>query len=212
MQNVVVSVFKVESEGYQATTELKQNPGTDASFVVEGALVKKEAGSYKVLDSFDTGVYTSDDTMFGSVIGMCIGVLGGPIGVLLGGSIGALAGLSIDAEEAGTSASMIEQIIGKLDDDMVALIALVNEDNESILDSKLSKYETTIARFDAAVVAQEVEKANELQKEMERQAKAELRRQNKEEHKAKVDAKRNQMKASFENFKAKHSKKEVEQA
>ena len=101
----------------------------------------------------------------------------------------------------------MEQIAGKLDDG-VALIALTDEDDEDVLDDKLSAYKTVIARFDAAVVAQEVDAAREMQKEMARQAKADLRKQRKEEFKGKIEEKRDKLKAQVASVKAKHSKSE----
>ena len=188
MQNVIVGLFEVESEGFQAITELKQNPGDDKSFISQAALLKKDAGQVKVLDSFDTGVTTSDDMALGGLMGMCVGILGGPIGMLL---------------DAIDNASMIEQIAGKLEDGAVALIGLTDEEDENILDEKLSKYKTVIARFDAAVVAQEVDAAREMQAEMERQALEKLRKQKTDEFKSKVEAHRDKMKAHFEELKAK---------
>ncbi len=202
MQNVLVSVFEIESEGYQAITELKNAPGSDVSFVSQAVLVKKENGVLKVLDSFDTGVKTADDAALGGLIGMCIGILGGPIGMLLGAGWGSLAGMTIDASDAVDAASLIEQIAGKLDEG-VTLIGLTDEADESILDNKLSAYKTVIARFDAAVVSQEVDTAREIQKEMARQAKADLRKQRKEEFKEKVEEKRNKLKAQFASLKSK---------
>ena len=90
MQNVIVCLFDVESEGYQAITELRNAPGNDKSFISQAVLIKKENGALKALDSFDTGVKTSDDTAIGGLIGMCVGVLGGPIGMLLGAGWGSL--------------------------------------------------------------------------------------------------------------------------
>ena len=203
MQNVIVGLFEVESEGFQAITELKQNPGDEKSFISQAALLKKEAGQVKVLDSFDTGVTTSDDMALGGLMGMCVGILGGPIGMLLGGSLGSLTGMTVDAADAIDNASMIEQIAGKLEDGAVALIGLTDEEDEGVLDEKLSKYKTVIARFDAAVVAQEVDAAREMQAEMERQALEKLRKQKTDEFKSKVDAHRDKMKAHFEELKAK---------
>ena len=114
MQNIIVALFEVESEGYQALTELKQNPGTEKSFISQAALLKKENGICNVIDSFDTGANTTDDTVIGGLIGMCVGVLGGPIGVLLGGSMGALTGMSLDTVDVIDSISMFEQITEKL--------------------------------------------------------------------------------------------------
>ena len=203
MQNVIVGLFEVESEGFQAITELKQNPGDDKSFISQAALLKKDAGQVKVLDSFDTGVTTSDDMALGGLMGMCVGILGGPIGMLLGGSLGSLTGMTVDAADAIDNASMIEQIAGKLEDGAVALIGLTDEEDEGVLDEKLSKYKTVIARFDAAVVAQEVDAAREMQAEMERQALEKLRKQKTDEFKSKVEAHRDKMKAHFEDLKAK---------
>ena len=44
-KNVVVTVFKVESEGYQALTELKQAAEGENHFVTAAALVKKEGNT-----------------------------------------------------------------------------------------------------------------------------------------------------------------------
>ena len=206
MLNIIVSVFEVESEGYQALTELKKNREIGTSFMSEAILVDKKNGSYKVLDSFDTGAVSANDTLTGGLIGMCIGVLGGPIGMLLGGGIGVLTGMGVDAVDAGENASLLEQIAGKLGDDTIALIGLAYEEDESIFDSILTRYDAIIARFDAAVVEQEVEKAKDMHKEMENLAKLEMRNQKKEEHKAKVDERRNKMKAAIAAMKEKHKK------
>ena len=179
-KNVVVAVFKVESEGYQALSELRQAAGAETYLVSAAALVKKEKDSCFYLDGFDTGVQTTNDTMIGGLIGMTIGILGGPLGMLLGGSYGALVGSTVDAGEAMFGASMLDQIADKMDDGMVALVALTEEENEEALDAKLSAYDTIIARFDAEAVAEEVDRAYEKQAEMARQARMELRKEKKE--------------------------------
>ena len=109
-QNIVVSLFEVESEAYQAMTQLKQYPGDDRSYISAAALVKKTDGALSTLDSFDTGIHTTDDTAIGGLVGALFGVLGGPVGVLLGGSYGMLLGSAIDTDDAIAGASMIEQI------------------------------------------------------------------------------------------------------
>ena len=174
-QNIVVSIFEVESEAYQAMTQMKQYPGDDQSYVSAAALVKKENGAMRVLDGFDTGSDTSDDTAIGGMMGAFLGILGGPIGVLLGTGYGALLGSTFDAEDALMNASMLEQIVGKMVDGEVAIIGLAYEEEESILDQKLAGFKTRIARFDAATVAAEVEEAQMMEAEMARLARKELR-------------------------------------
>ena len=188
-KNVIVAVFKVESEGYQALSELRQEAGAETYLVSAAALVKKKKDACFYLDGFDTGVQTTNDTMIGGLIGMTIGILGGPLGMLLGGSYGALVGSTVDAGEAMFGASMLDQIADKLDDGMVALVALTEEENEEALDAKLSAYDTIIARFDAEAVAEEVDRAYEKQAEMARQARMELRKEQKE--KAREELKEN---------------------
>ncbi len=188
-KNVIVAVFKVESEGYQALSELRQAAGGENYIVSAAALVKKENDVCKYLDGFDTGVNTANDTLIGGLIGMIVGILGGPIGVLLGGSYGALIGMTVDAEDAMFGVSMLDQIEDKLDDGMVALVALTGEESDEALDAKLSSYDCVIARFDAEAVAEEVDKAYEKQAEMARQARMELHKERKE--KAREDLEEN---------------------
>ena len=174
-KNIIVAVFKVESEGYQALTELKQAAGSDEYLVSAAALIKKQNGAYAMLDGFDTGAQTADDTVVGGLVGMTVGILGGPIGMLLG------------ASDALLDAAMLEQIAGKLDDGTVALIALAVENTPDQLDARLSAFDTVIARFDADVVAKEVGKAVEMEQEMARQAKLQLREEKKNQLRQKAE-------------------------
>jgi uncharacterized membrane protein len=176
-KNVIVAVFSVESEAFQALSELRQEAGAETYLISAAALVKKQGDVCQYLDGFDTGVNTTNDAVIGGLIGMTVGLLAGPIGMLLGGSYGTLVGLTVDANDAMFGASMLDQIANKLDDGMVALVALAGEESNDALDAKLSKYDTVIARFDAEAVADEVDRAYEAQAEMARQANAELRKE-----------------------------------
>ena len=179
-KNIIVTVFKVESEGFQAFTELKQSAAGETYFVNAAALVKKEKDTCTVLDGFDTGVSTKNDTVIGGAIGMLLGVLGGPVGMLLGASYGALVGMNVDAADTLYGASMLEQIADKLDDGIVAIVALAGEESQDTLDGLMSKFDTVIARFDAEAVAEEVDEAYEMQYELARQARMKLRKEKKE--------------------------------
>lgn len=185
-KNVLVAVFKVESEGFQALAELRQAAEGETYAVSAAALVKKEKNVCTYLDGFDTGAHTTNDAVIGGLIGMTLGILGGPLGVLLGGSYGSLVGMTVDAGDACFGASMLDQMADKLDDGMVALIALTAEDNNAALDAKLSAYDTVIARFDAEAVAEEVDMAYEKQSELARQAKEEVHKKEMAEFRAEL--------------------------
>ena len=209
-QNIIVGLFEVESEAYQALTELKQYPGNDASYLSAAALVKKENGALRMLDGFDTGSNTMDDMAVGGLVGALFGVLGGPIGILLGGSYGMLIGSAFDADDALMNASMLEQIAGKMEDGDVAVIGLAFEEDEALLDQKLGKFKTMIIRFDAAAVAAEVEEARLLEEEMARQARKELRDEKKAARKEKREEKKAKLSADWDGFKAKFKKEKAE--
>ena len=207
MYNIIAAIFDVESEGYQAMTTLSKTPIIEETSILQMALVKRENGAIKVCDSYDSGIHTTDDMLLGGLLGGLIGILGGPMGVLLMGSYGTLAGSLVDTGDALDSATVMEKVADKLMDGEVALVMLAEEINEDEIDSKLKGYKVTIARFDAAVVAEEVEQAAEAQKEMERQARKELRAAKKEERKDKREAKKAEISASFADFKEKFKKK-----
>lgn len=210
VQNIVVGLFEVESEAYQALAELRQNPGNDSSYLSAAALIKKENGALRMLDGFDTGADTSDDMAVGGLVGALFGILGGPVGILLGGSYGMLVGSVLDTDDTVMNASMLEQISKKMVDGEIAIIGLAYEENEEILDAKLNKFKTTIVRFDAATVAAEVEEAAALEDEMARQARKDLRDEKKAARKEKREEKKAKMSAEWEGFKARFKKKDKE--
>ncbi len=203
MQNIIAVNFKVESEGYQAITTLRQEPLTEQTAILEMALVKRNEGKLTVCDSFNSGAHTTDDTARDGLLGGLLGIIGGPVGVLLGGSAGALTGSVIDAGEAADGASMIETVASKMFDGDNCLIILAEESEEAALDKRLSAFDTEILRFDAAVIAEEVEEARLMEKEMARQARMQLRAAKKEERKQKIEAKRAEIEAGFEKMRAK---------
>ena len=203
MQNIIAAIFENESEGFQAMTQLRQNPVTDDAAILQLALVKNRDNKIGVLDRFETGFDTSDDMLIGGLVGSLVGVLGGPVGVLLMGSYGMLAGSLFDMDDAINDEAMVETVAGKLLDGEVALIALADEKKEAYLDEQLGKFKTQILRFDAAVVAQEVDEAEKMEKEMARQARAELRKSKKDDFKKGVEEKRSKISADFAALKEK---------
>lgn len=206
MENVVAVLFEVESEAYQALAELKKNAVNEVFTISQVGLVKKKDGRILPYEGFDSGVDTRDDTVKGGLIGGLIGIFGGPLGVLFTGSLGALIGSAVDSGDAQKNLSMLERVCEKLEDDSVMLIALVQETDEDILNGRLSKFKTEILRWDAAVIAMEVEEAQKLEKEMQKLAKERMREQKKEERKQEREQRRAKIQADFEALKQKHKK------
>ena len=202
-ESVITVNFDVESEAYQALSEIKRHPDGSGYFVSAASLIKKENGHIVLKDGFDTGIDTADDAAYGSLIGSLVGILGGPLGVLFGGSMGALVGSTVDADDAMQSASLIEQVCTDIRDGGTALIALVQEDDDMRFERAFDPFKVEIIRHDAAEVAEEVEKAQALERKMAREARAKLRAEKKAEWNAMVENKRQEIRQFFDRLRQK---------
>ena len=93
--------------------------------------------------------------------------------------------------------SLIEQVTTKLSDGDVALIALAQENDETMLNAKLSPYKVTVTRYPAAEVAAEVEQAVKLQEELAADAKKKLREAKKAQIREKIVKKGEEIREEF---------------
>lgn len=206
MENIVLAVFNVESEAYQAMTELRQEPIRVGSVVSQAILVTNQNDRIKIEDSFDTGVETRDDTVRGTWIGALVGIIGGPLGILLGLSTGGLIGYSIDLSDFKKNIKLMNNIAEKLGDSQYAIIALAQEGEVDAINSKLTKFDVQIERFDAAEVRQEVKQVEEFQESLEKDAKKKASEERKEEFKDKLEDIREDIKEQFQKLKDRFNK------
>ena len=205
MEKVFVAKFNVESEAYQALSELRQEPVTNSFTVSQACIVSKKDGRLTEMDQFDTGIETDNDAGTGTLIGGLVGILGGPIGILLGASYGALIGSVVDTVDTLDNASLIEQVCGTITDNETAIIALVSEKDAESFSASLKKYHTDIIWFNAEDVADEIEKANELEEQMKKEARKQLREEKKAELKEKAEQQVKKLSDGVENLKNKLS-------
>lgn len=175
MENIVVVKFNVESEAYQALTELKAVPATENYIVSQAVLAKRSGSHFEQLDGFDTGVQTRDDMLHGGLFGGLLGLLGGPIGMLLMGASGAFIGSVIDLKDAAHNASLLENVLTCITEDNAVMVALVQENTEQAFDRNFEKFGVEITRFDAAETAQEIAYAQKVQEDLAKEAKKKLR-------------------------------------
>lgn len=213
MQNVLTAIFNIESEGYQAFKEIQDGFAAEQYFIPQMALVKKNYGHLKTIDSYESPLVTDGSTFSGGLFGSLIGVLGGPIGMLLGGVTGAAIGATTDEVKSEAATTLLDAVTEKLQDGSVAIVALVNEDSEEALDNVLKPFDAIVLRRDIAFVAEEVAEAKRLELEVQNQVREQWKAEKKKElsdkamdFSAAVQAKIDQAKADFEAFKAKFKK------
>ena len=199
-ENLILANYTVESEAYQALSELKRET-TNANYTISQAvIVKKENGKLNTMDGFVNGSAAGDDSLTGSLIGSLIGILGGPLGILLGGSMGMLIGSAVDAGDMAESASLLEKAGDSILDGETAIILLAQEEYETALAAKLNHFDVAITRFDAAEVAAEVEHAREVEKQMAKEAREKMREERSESFRETVARKREELKNWFSNL------------
>ncbi|MBQ9883902.1 MAG: DUF1269 domain-containing protein [Bacteroidaceae bacterium] len=198
MDNVMTVIFRVESEAYQAFTEIQAEQKGENYFVPQMALVKYEVGSLKTLNEYQSPYVEDGKAFAGGLFGSWLGLLGGAYGA----SVGLLAG-SIESE---TGASLLEKVCQKLEEGSVAIVALIREVSEEPLDHILNKFDATIMRRDAVFVAEEVAEARLAEADLREQLQAKLRKEKKQEITEAVQKKRSKLAADFDAFKKKFLK------
>ncbi len=177
--NVVIAVFEVESEAHQAFNQLKRECAGKDYTVAEAALIKNESNTVDLIDGF--GVTPGDTgTTSGIVIGSLVGILGGPVGVILGATVGAWAGSVSDSNRALDSASLVAVVASKIYEGEIAIAALVSEE-EPAFDAVFADYKAIIARYDAADIADDVDRLYDLGAELSNQVVQEVKADRKAE-------------------------------
>ena len=196
-ENLVLVNYKVESEAYQALSELNRDTANANYTISQAVIVKRENGQLNTMDGFINGKDANDDTVTGSLIGGLVGILGGPIGILLGGSVGMLIGGAVDASGLVKEASLLEKAGDSIAEGETAIILLAQEEYETALTAKLNDFDVTITRFDAAEVAAEVEHAREVERQMAKETREKLREEKTEAFKETVAKKSEELKNWF---------------
>ncbi|WP_086347643.1 DUF1269 domain-containing protein [Candidatus Enterococcus clewellii] len=171
-KRVIIMNFDVESQAYQAFSEIKklhagrQIKGEQMAVVTH---TSEGAHQFKINDFLDfTG---NDHTSKDSLIGMVIGILGGPLGILLGWFAGSLIGATQDAKEIQGAQSVFQFMTEKITDGQTGLILIgEEEDNRPLNQLIMNELGGEITRLDYDDVTKEIEKAKAVEKKVQETA------------------------------------------
>jgi uncharacterized membrane protein len=108
-ESVIAVRFKEDANAYEALSRLKEID-SEGEVGAEGAavVVRDEDGKIVVKDQFGDDELAGTAT--GGLLGLLIGVLGGPFGVLVGGASGLLVGSLFDEDETNETESALAEI------------------------------------------------------------------------------------------------------
>jgi len=188
MVNVVAVNFEEGSKAYEALTVLKELDGQGRVHALGAAVVvRDEDGRVVVKDAVgDTGL---EGTTTGGIIGLLIGILGGPFGVLLGGATGLLWGSLVDVSKAEETESVLSSISQSVRVGQPVLLAQVDEQSEEVINTAMSRLDGKVARHSLDEVEAEIAAAEDAQRAAAKKARKQLREQRQAQMKDSINAK-----------------------
>ena len=203
--NVLIVTFGDDAENdqnaYQALTDLKQLDSQGQIEIAGAAVVEREAdGRVDVKSEVGDAPYAGIAS--GGVIGLLIGIIGGPLGVLIGGTYGMLVGSLFDIDDVDTTDSVLSEISKQVQPMRAALLAQVTEPSPEVIDTAMARLGGQVMRRPVFEVEQEIAAAQDAQRKAEREARSELRKARLEKTKDDAHAKVEELKSKLHRTKA----------
>lgn len=183
--NVIAVPFTDRSNAYQALSELK-GAGLEGRVEVLAASVvtRDEQGRLDIPEGGDA--LGGAATVGGSLIGLMIGAIGGPIGMLFGWTGGLLVGGAFDIRRADESDSVLGEISRNIPFGGTAVIAEVNEYAVEVVDKLMTEQGGTVYRRPTAVVLAELTAAEDAYRKAQKDADRAAHEQRKAERRQNV--------------------------
>ena len=107
--NVIAVSFDDDDSAYAGLARLKQLDA-DGQIELRGAAVVQRDADGRVTAKDTAGKEEWEGTAAGGLIGLLVGILGGPFGVLIGGATGVLVGSLFDLEDTEDTESVLAAI------------------------------------------------------------------------------------------------------
>jgi uncharacterized membrane protein len=193
---VLAVTFEDDANAYQALTDLGELDAQGQINVASAAVVTRDADGQVHVKS-EVGHDSYVGTAGGGLIGLLLGIIGGPLGVLLGGSYGALVGSLFDIDDAATTDSVLGEIAKQVEPARTAVLAEVTEQSPEVVDTAMARLDGHVLRRPAYEVEAEISAAQDAQAKAEREARAEVRKARLEKSKEEAHAKVEELKSKL---------------
>jgi uncharacterized membrane protein len=195
-QNVIAVTFAEDSKAYDALTAIKELDSQGQIELIGGAVVSRgEDGKVDAKDTIGDDGYTGTAT--GGVIGLLIGILGGPLGILIGGATGLLVGSLFDAEDDDDTRSVLTDLSRSVQVGRDALLAEVVEQSVGVIDTAMSRLNGEVLRRSVADVEAEIAEAEDAQRVAKRAARKHLHEQRRSQLKERIHERIEALKAKL---------------
>jgi uncharacterized membrane protein len=194
--SVIAVSFEDDGNAYNALTLLEELASQRRIGVQEAVVVARgEDGQVVAKDRVESS--SPPATATGGILGLLIGIIGGPLGVLVGGTYGLFVGSLFDIYDADAADSALGSISSSVKVGHTALLAVVDEPSAEIVDAAMSDIGGTVARRPLAEVEAEIAAAEDAERKAKQEARKELYRSRRERDKASVNAKVEELKGKL---------------
>jgi uncharacterized membrane protein len=204
--NVIAVSFAENSAAYQAFSNLKELDGQGQVDVRDAVIVEREEDG-RVVTKDQVGDSHLSKTASGGLIGLVIGILGGPFGVLIGGATGLLVGSLFDVEDASDEGSVLAAIATTVSPGKTVLIAELSEQSDDVVNSAMAQLGGTVLRRTVDDVEAEIAAADDAQKAAKREARKKLHAERRSQLKEEIHDKVGALKARQQEIQAEQKRK-----
>ena len=198
--NVLVVTFGEDAENdknaYQALTDLKQLDSQHQIDVAGGAVVSRDLDGRVDVKS-DVGDAPYAGTATGGMIGLLVGIIGGPLGMLIGGGAGVLFGSLLDIGDVESTESVLGDISQDVRPNRTAVLAQVTEQSPEVVDTAMARLGGHVMRRSVADVEDEIAAAEQAQRKAQHEARKELQTARLQQHKEDAHAKVEELKSKL---------------
>ena len=192
MDRMLVVVFDNETKAYEGEKALLQLDAEGSISVYAHAVIAKNAdGKTTVKQGHGSGPI---DTLVGTALGSLIGLLGGPVGLAIGAASGFAVGGIADLNNARIGEDFIEDVSKQLVPNKVAVVAEIEEDWATPVDTRMEQIGGIIFRRALSEVKHTIHEENVAAMKADfAQMKAEYAKAREEREKARLQKKIDQL-------------------
>lgn len=170
VENVFIITFDNNSLAYQAFSRFKNLHAEKLIVGEQMAVVHNDIDAGLQLKDFldFTG---ADKTAKGSIIGLLVGIIGGPLGMLLGWIGGSVIGATGDAREVRTAVDVFEETLSLITPETTGLVLIAREQDKPLIDKVIyDEIGGQVARLDGEYVRNQIKEARAAERELQQEA------------------------------------------
>jgi uncharacterized membrane protein len=167
--NLIAVTFESDDAAYPALAALDELAGRHQLELEEAVVVERDRDG-TIVEKKRIGASHVPGVAGGGLVGLVIGIIGGPPGMLIGGASGVLLGSLFELYEAEESGSVLAGATRSVTPGHALLVAEVTERTPEIVDAAMKRLGGTVRRRPVADVESEVVAAAEARREAARDA------------------------------------------